>query len=133
MQFYCGALLFRRDSASDDKAHSGEFLGRLRASVGLLPKDASPHCQLGKAYRWLGQWQEALGESQICARMNPDSADAHYRLAQIYEHVGQREQKQKEIKLYEAASTRMTDENAHREATMKTFLYDIEKEQPDQP
>jgi Flp pilus assembly protein TadD len=133
MQFYCGALLFRRNSASDDKTDSGEFLRRLHASAGLLPKDASPHCQLGKAYRWLGQWQQALGESQICARMNPDSAEAHYRLAQIYEHVGQREQKQKEIKLYEAASARMADENAHREATMKTFLYDIQKEQPDQP
>jgi tetratricopeptide (TPR) repeat protein len=131
MQFYCGALLFRRDSVSGDKSHSGEILRRLHASAGLLPKDASPHCQLGKAYRWLGQWQEALGESQICARMDPDSADAHYRLAQIYEHVGQREQKQKEIKLYEAASTRVADENARRAATMKTFLYNIQKEQPD--
>jgi len=131
MQFYCGALLFRRDSVSGDKSRSGEILRRLHASAGLLPKDASPHCQLGKAYRWLGQWQEALGESQICARMDPDSADAHYRLAQIYEHVGQREQKQKEIKLYEAASTRVADENARRAATMKTFLYNIQKEQPD--
>ncbi|MGA8234063.1 MAG: tetratricopeptide repeat protein [Candidatus Acidiferrales bacterium] len=131
MQFYCGALLFRRDSGSGDKAHSGEFLRRLRAATVLLPKDASPHCQLGKAYRWLGQWQEALGESQICARMDPDSAEAHYRLAQIYEHAGQREQKQKEIKLYEAASTRVADENARREATMKTFLYEMQKDDSD--
>jgi tetratricopeptide (TPR) repeat protein len=130
MQFYCGALLFRRDSASGDKGHSGEFLRRLRAAASLLPKDAAAHCQLGKAYRWLGQWQEALGESQICARMDPDSAEAHYRLAQLYEHAGQREQKQKEIKLYEAASTRVADENARREATMKTFLYDMQKDDP---
>ena len=130
MQFYCGALLFRRDFASGDKAHSGEFLRRLRAATVLLPKDASPYCQLGKAYRWLGQWQEALGESQICARMDPDSAEAHYRLAQLYEHAGQREQKQKEIKLYEAASARVADKNARREATMKTFLYDMQKDDP---
>ncbi|MGC1687286.1 MAG: tetratricopeptide repeat protein, partial [Candidatus Acidiferrales bacterium] len=107
MQFYCGASLFRRDSVSGDKTHSGEILRRLHTAAVLLPKDASPHCQLGKAYRWLGQWQDALVESQICARMDPDSADAHYRLAQIYEHVGQPEQKRKEIKLYEAASTRV--------------------------
>jgi hypothetical protein len=62
--------------------------------------------------------------------MDPDSADAHYRLAQIYEHVGQPEQKRKEIKLYEAASTRVADENARRQATMKTFLYNIQKEKP---
>jgi Flp pilus assembly protein TadD len=131
MQFYCGALLFRQESAPGDKTHSGEFLRRLHAAAGLLPKDAAPHCQLGKAYRWLGQWQEALGESQICARMDPDSAEAHYRLAQIYEHAGQREQKQKEIKLYEAAAARVADENARREATMKTFLYNLQRDQPD--
>jgi hypothetical protein len=44
--------------------------------------------------------------------------------------VGQPEQKRKEIKLYEAASTRVADENARRQATMKTFLYNIQ-EQPD--
>ncbi len=131
MQLYCGASLFRRDSVSGDKTHAPEILRRLHAAAALVPKDASPHCQLGKAYKWLDQWQEALVESQICARMDPDSADAHYRLAQIYEHVGQREQKQKEIKLYEAASTRVADENARRGATIKTFLYDIQKQQPD--
>jgi len=130
MQFYCGALLFRLDSASGDKAHSSEFLRRLRAAALLLPKDVGPHCQLGKAYRWLSQWQDALGESQICARMDPGSAEAHYRLAQIYEHAGQREQKQKEIKLYEAATTHLADENARRQATMKTFLYEIQKDEP---
>jgi tetratricopeptide (TPR) repeat protein len=130
MQFYCGASLFRRDSVSGDKTHSAKILRRLHSAAALLPKDASPHCQLGKAYRWLGQWQDALAESQICARMDPDSADAHYRLAQIYEHVGQPEQKRKEIKLYEAASTRVADENARRQATMKTFLYNIQKEKP---
>jgi len=63
--------------------------------------------------------------------MDPDSAEAHYRLAQIYEHAGQRDQKQKEIKLYEEASARVADENARREATMKTFLYNLRQDQPD--
>ncbi len=131
MQFYCGALLFRRDYASGDKTRVEEILKRLRASAGLLPKDASPHCQLGRAYRWLERWQEALGESETCARLDPDSADAHYRLAQIYRHVGQTEQWQKEMKLYEAASKRVADENARHDATMKTFLYTIQNKTPD--
>jgi tetratricopeptide (TPR) repeat protein len=131
MQFYCGALLFRRDYASGDKTRVEEILKRLHVSAALLPKEASPHCQMGRAYRWLEQWQEALGESQTCARLDPKSADAHYRLAQIYRHLGQTEQWQKEMKLYEAASTRVADENARRQATMKTFLYTIQKETPD--
>ncbi len=133
MQYYCGAALFRKDYVSGDKSHAAEILRRLHASVALLPKDdAAPHCQLGKAYRWLGRWPEALGESEICARMDPGSADAHYRLAQIYEHMQQSEKQRKEIKLYEAASTRVADENARREATMKTFLYTMRKEVQEQ-
>jgi Flp pilus assembly protein TadD len=131
MQYYCGALLFRRDYASGYKTHADEILRRLHASVGLLPKDASPHCQLGRAYRWLERWPEALGESEICARLDANSADAHYRLAQIYQHLGQPEQWQKEMKLYEAASKRLADENARRDETMKTFLYTIQNKTPD--
>ncbi|MGA7221932.1 MAG: tetratricopeptide repeat protein [Candidatus Acidiferrales bacterium] len=129
IQYYCGAVLFRRDLVSGDKTHAAEILEHLRASAALLPKDdASPHCQLGKAYRWLERWPEALHESEICARLDPGSAEAHYRLAQIYEHEGQPEKQRKEIKLYEAASTRLADENARRQATMKTFLYTMQQE-----
>jgi len=132
MLYYCGAVLFRRDYVSGDKTHSGDYVPRLHAAANLLPKDASPRCQLGKAYRWLENWQEALVESGTCVRMDPDSADAHYRLAQIYRHLGQPERAQKEMKLYEAASLRVADENARREATLKTFLYSIQNQQSDQ-
>lgn len=127
--YYCGAVLFRRDYVTGDKTHAAEILRRLHASIALLPKnDAAPHCQLGKVYRWMERWPEALGESEACARLDPGSADAHYRLAQIYERMKQPEKQREEIKLYEAASTRVADENARREATMKTFLYTMQKE-----
>ena len=132
MQYYCGATLFRRDYVTRDKSHADEILRRLRTSETLLPKDVSPHCQLGKAYRWLERWPEALTESKICVRMDPNSADAHYRLAQIYQHMGQKEQSQNEVKLYEAASTKLAEENAHREATMKTFIYTMQNRPTDQ-
>ncbi|MGC2807464.1 MAG: tetratricopeptide repeat protein [Candidatus Acidiferrales bacterium] len=132
IQYYCGAVLFRAGYVTGNKTHAEEILRRLHASVALLPKDdAAPHCQLGKAYRWLERWPEALHESEICARMDPGSAEAHYRLAQIYEHEGQPEKQRKEIKLYETASTRLADENARRQATMKAFLYTMQKETPD--
>ena len=140
IHYYCGAVLFRRDYVTGDKTHVAEMLRHLRASVALLPKDdAAPHCQLGKAYRWLERWPEALHETELCARMDPGSAEAHYRLAQIYEHVGQAEKQRKEIKLYETASTRLADENTRRQATMKAFLYTMQEAQvkkdapPDHP
>ena len=131
MQYYCGALLLRRDSASGYQTDAQEILRRLHASAGLLPNAPAPHCQLGKAYQWLERWQEALDESETCARLDSNSADAHYRLAQIYHHLGRPEQWQKEMKLFEAASKRLADENARRDETMKTFLYTIQKRTPD--
>ena len=131
LQFYCGALRFRRDNLSGNKEHTDETLRRLNAAASLLPTDASPHCQLAKAYRWLERWQDALRESETCAQMDPNSAEAHYRLAQIYQHFGQRERSRQEMKLHDDASKRIEDENARRDETMKTFLYTIQKETPD--
>jgi Flp pilus assembly protein TadD len=131
MQYYCGALLFRRDYASGDKTKSGEILRRLNSAGGLMPKDAAAHCQLGKAYRWVERWPEALRESEVCVRLDPNSAEGHYRLAQIYRHAGEQERAQEEMKLYETASKRVADENGRRDETMKTFLYTIQKEAPD--
>src|SRR5437764_5395495 len=89
MQLYCGALLFRRDYASGEKTGAEEILRRLQAAGRLLPTNAAPHCQLGKAYRRMGRWQKALSESRTCVQMDPDSAEGHYQLAQIYQHAGQ--------------------------------------------
>lgn len=130
MQYYCGAMLFHRDHAAENKANMPEILRRLKSAANQLPHDASPHCELGKAYRWLEEWPAALHESEICARLNPDSAEAHYRLAQIYHHEGQEEPAKRERALYEAASKRVADENARRDETMKTFLFTIQKEAP---
>jgi Flp pilus assembly protein TadD len=132
MQYYCGAVSFRRDYVTSDKSHAVEILKHLHASETLLPKDPSPHCQLGKTYRWLERWSDALTETKICARLDPDSADAHYRLAQIYQHLGQSAESQSERNLYEAASTKVADENAHREAAMKTFIYTMQNRTADQ-
>jgi tetratricopeptide (TPR) repeat protein len=129
-QFYCGALLFRRAYISGDKSAGAEILQRLNASARRLTQDAAPHCQLGKAYRWMERWQDALRESEICARMDPQSADAHYRLAQIYQHLGQADRAQEEMKIYDKASERLADENARRDETIKTFLYTIQNDMP---
>jgi Tfp pilus assembly protein PilF len=75
----------------------------------------------------LNRWQDALRESEACARMDPDSADAHYRLAQIYQHLGDKQQFEKEMTSYSAASAHVAGENARRDETIKTFVYTIEK------
>jgi tetratricopeptide (TPR) repeat protein len=129
-QYYCGALLFRRDYASDDKTHASEILSKLQLSVSLAGNDPAPHCQLGKVFRWLNKWQEARAESETCVHMDPNSAEGHYRLAQIYQHLGESERSQEEMTLYKSASQQMADENARRDETIKTFVYKIQNETP---
>jgi tetratricopeptide (TPR) repeat protein len=130
MQYYCGALLFKRDYAADDKSNMTDILRLLNTASAHLPKDGAAHCQLGKAYRWLEEWKAALRESETCVRLDPDSAQAHYRLGQIYQHEGQPEKAKQEMALYEAGSKRIADENARRDAELKTFLYTIEEHAP---
>jgi tetratricopeptide (TPR) repeat protein len=125
MEYYCGALVFKTDSASGSKSNMTEVLRRLKDAAHGLPNYAPAHCQLGKAYHWMEQWDDALRESEVCARLAPDSPDAHYRLMQIYRHMGQTEQAKEQARLYEAASKRVADDNARRDETIKTFVYTI--------
>ena len=131
MQFYCSALLFRRDYVAENKTNMTSILRRLSGAAHDLPDDPAPHCQLGRAYRWMEQWHAALRESEICVRLDPDAAQPHYRLAQIYSHEGQAKQAQEQMILFAAASKRVADENVRRDATIKTFLYTIQKAAPD--
>ena len=128
LQYYCGALLFRRDYISRDKTHADEILHRLHTAATLLTNDAAPHCETGKVYRWIERWEKARDESETCVRLDPSAADSHYRLAQIYQHLREPERSLQEMTLYKAASQRMADENARRDETMKTFLYTIQKQ-----
>lgn len=132
MQYYCGALLFQRDFTDRNKTHLPDILRRLNFAANQLPNDAAAHCQLGKFHQWLDQWQEALREFEACARLDPDSAQAHYRLAQAYKHEGLAQRAEEEVKLFEAASKRVADENAQRDETMKSFLYTIQQGASDQ-
>jgi tetratricopeptide (TPR) repeat protein len=127
MQYYCGALLFRRDYGSGEKKRADEILHRLQTAASLEPDDASPHCQMGRVYRWLDRWGEAKKALQACVRLDPNSADGHYRLAQIYQRLGDADRSKQEMTAYQAASQRVANENAHRDESMKMFILTIQK------
>jgi Flp pilus assembly protein TadD len=127
-QLYCGSLMLHNGYASDDKSRINDIIRRLTIAVEALPDEAAPHCELGRTYMWLENWTLAQRESEICARLNPDSAQAHYRLSRIYRRTEQIERAHEEIKLYKAASERLADENEQHENSLKTFIYTIRNE-----
>ena len=110
-----------------------DILRRLNAAAERLPNDAGPHCQLGRAYRWLEQWPAALRESEIVPTgpgLRPSALSTRADLSSR----GSTEKAKQEMSLYaKAAAKRVADENARRDETMKTFLYSIQKETPDHP
>lgn len=125
LKFYCAAMTFRKDNASGEKSQVESILRMLHSSSSLAPGDPAPHCQMGRVYRSIEQWEEALQEWRVCAQMDPDLAEAHFRLTEIYHRLGQQEIADKEKKLFEAASKRMADENARREEAIRSFLLTI--------
>lgn len=127
-QYYCGALLSHRAFARNDRSHVAEIERRLSRATRLLPREAGPHCELGRAYAWLEKWRPAVHESELCAQLDPESAQAHYRLAQVYRRTGQVRRAQEEVELFEAASKRLTDQNEQREKTRNIFLYTIQNQ-----
>jgi len=128
LKFYCAALTFRKDAAGGEKSHVESIRGMLQSASSLAPNDPAPHCQLGRVYRSMEQWEKSLQEWRICEQMDPDLAEAHFRLTEIYHHLGQQELADKEKKLFEAASKKMADENASREEAIRSFLLTIGSE-----
>jgi tetratricopeptide (TPR) repeat protein len=123
---YCAALLLREAVEAGDKSQSREILRRLTRAVKLSPMDSLANCQLGKALEWIGQWEEARSQMEKCVRLQPDSAENHYRLGQVYQHLGLPELARQQFELHEAARREMSEDVAHREASVKHFLYDLQ-------
>ena len=124
-QYYCGALLLHRDYAARDRSHVDEIQRQLRLAAQALPQESGPHCELGRLYVWLEEWKPALRQSELCAQLDPDSAPAHYRLAQVYRRSGQMQRSEEQLRLFQAASKRLDQQNEQRERTRKTFLYTL--------
>jgi tetratricopeptide (TPR) repeat protein len=123
---YCSALLLRKAVDGADKSQSEAILRRLADAVKLSPKDAVANCQLGKGLEWMEQWKEARPQMETCVRLQPDSAENHYRLAQVYKQLGLYQLAQQQFSLHEAARHKMGEDLAHRNATVKKFLYELQ-------
>jgi tetratricopeptide (TPR) repeat protein len=122
---YCGTLSFRKAYEAGDKSGSAVILQQLHKAVTLSPEDPVANCELGKALEWIGQWSAARTQMEKCVRLQPDSPDNHYHLAQIYQRLGLSGLARQQLSLQEADRRRMGKEIAHRNATIKGFLYSL--------
>jgi tetratricopeptide (TPR) repeat protein len=57
----------------------------------MSPNKARPHNNLGHAYALQGDWDQAIDEFRIAARLNPDYALAQKNLRDAYLHQAGRQ------------------------------------------
>jgi tetratricopeptide (TPR) repeat protein len=118
----CGGVLLRVSEESGDMSHKPEILRRLQQAVRIAPQEPVARCQLGKAFDWSKQWQEARAQLEKCVRLEPDSTESHYRLARVYRRLGLSSLAEEQTALQQEAAQRQNEESTRRTNTVTRFL-----------
>ncbi len=118
----CGGVLLRVLEESGDVSGKPEILRRLQQAVRIAPNEPLARCQLGKAFEWVQQWQEARGQLEKCVRLEPDSPEGHYRLARVYRRLGLSSLAKQQTTLQQQAAQHQSEESTRRTNTVTRFL-----------
>jgi tetratricopeptide (TPR) repeat protein len=118
----CGGVLLRVSEESVDDSSKPEILRRLQQAVRIAPQEPLARCQLGKAFEWSRQWQEARAQLEKCVRLEPDLPEGHYRLARVYRRLGLSSQANEQTALQQQAAQRQSEESTRRTNTVTRFL-----------
>jgi outer membrane protein assembly factor BamD (BamD/ComL family) len=71
---------------------------------------------------WTKQWQQARGQLEKCAQLEPNSPESHYRLVRVYRHMGLTSLANAQTVLQQQAAQRQSEESAQRTETVTRFL-----------
>jgi tetratricopeptide (TPR) repeat protein len=118
----CGGVLLRVSVEGGDMSHKPEILRRLQQAVRIAPQEPVARCQLGKAFEWSQQWQEARAQLEKCVRLEPDSPEGHYRLARVYRRLGLNSLANEQSALQQQAAQRQSEESMRRTSSITRFL-----------
>lgn len=117
----CSAMKLRIAREKDDAKLRSEAIAGLKRAP---PGDVIGHCELGRAYEWIGQIPEARTQMEQCVRLDP-SPQNHYRLALIYKQLGLTELSDREMALRKKTTDNMSEEAARRAEAVQTFQFVI--------
>jgi len=115
----CSALQLRVARENGDQKLAGEAIRALQEA----PADnAIGHCELGRAYEWKGDLQQARKQMEACVKLDP-SPQNHYRLALLYRKLGAPELAHKEMELRTAILKQMSEETSLALNALQGFEY----------
>ncbi len=129
--YYYAMSLWKGKRAQDPSLDLHQIESLLKKAIGLDPKLAEAHLQLGNLYSDQTQYAEAAPEYVKAVEINPDLADAHYRLGQAYVHTGKKETAQEQFDVYQRLRAQQMADLDKQRADIRQFVYS-EKEQTQQ-
>lgn len=115
----CAAMKLRIARDRADPALLNRAIEELKRTP---PADPVSNCELGRAYEWLTQWNDARERMENCTRLSPTPQN-HYRLGLIYGRLGLTELARKEMALRSQSLVRMSEEDARRRNAVQAFEY----------
>lgn len=104
----CGAVQLRVARERGDTALQTRSLAALKLAG---PRDPIGRCELGHAYEWTGELQQARHEMETCVELDP-SPQNHYRLGLLYRKLGLPDLAQKEMQQRNSILQRMSEQTA---------------------
>lgn len=123
---FCGGVLLRLAREGGDASRKPEILRRLQHAVRVAPGEPAARCQVGKAFEWADQWQQARMQLEECVRLASDSPEGHYHLSRVYRHLGLAGLASQQTLLQQQAAQRQSEESVRRTNTVTKFLVLLE-------
>lgn len=122
--YYAIALQKRRKSA-EDVPNLSRIMSLLQTAVGLDPKFALAHLELGTIYSEQKYLPMAIAALRQAIASDPKLEEAHYRLAQAYKQSGEISKERAELQLYQQISKEKTQAVERQRHEMQQFVYEL--------
>ena len=121
--YYYAMSLWKGKRAQDPGLDLQQIESLLKTAIGLDPKFAEAHLQLGNLYSDQNKYAESIPEYEQARELSPELADVHYRLGQAYVRTGDKERAQEQLQVYQQLRAQHLAEIDKQRADIRQFVY----------
>lgn len=121
--YYYAMSLWKGKRAQDPDLDLRRIESLLSQAIGLDPKLAEAHLQLGNLYSDQNKYPEAIPEYKRAIELNSDLADAYYRLGQAYVRTGDKASAQEKFEVYQKLREEHLADLEKQRAEIRQFVY----------
>jgi tetratricopeptide (TPR) repeat protein len=131
--YYYAMSVWKGKRSQDPSLDRHQIESLLQKAVGLNPKLAEAHLQLGNLYSDQTQYAESIPEYVKALAINPNLADAHYRLGQAYVHTAEKDKAQEQFQVYQKLRAQHLADLDKQIADIRQFVYSEKDQSPAKP